>query len=47
LEAAVCAVYLHGLAGDLAIEEIHPRSLIAGDLISFLGHAFSVLEHTA
>ena len=44
LDAAVCAVYIHGLAGDLAIGDIHPRSLIAGDLIDYLSPAFSALE---
>ena len=44
LEAAICGVYIHGLAGDLAVEHIHPRSLIAGDLIDFLGRAFAALD---
>lgn len=44
LEAAVCGVYIHGLAGDLAIENIHPRSLLAGDLIEHLSYAFTALE---
>ena len=44
LEAAICGVYIHGLAGDLAVEHIHPRSLIAGDLIDFLSRAFAALD---
>ena len=44
LEAAVCGVYIHGLAGDIAIGDIHPRSLVAGDLINYLGSAFDALE---
>jgi hydroxyethylthiazole kinase-like uncharacterized protein yjeF len=44
LEAAVCGVYIHGLAGDFAIEDIHPRSLIAGDLIEYLSDAFDSVE---
>jgi hydroxyethylthiazole kinase-like uncharacterized protein yjeF len=44
LEAAVCAVYIHGLAGDLAIGVIHPRALIASDLIDYLSAAFNALE---
>ena len=38
--AAVSGVYLHGVAGDLAIAEKSEFSLIAGDLIEFLGQAF-------
>jgi NAD(P)H-hydrate epimerase len=44
LDAALCGVYLHGLAGDLAAEQIHPRSLVAGDLITFLSRAFTVVD---
>jgi NAD(P)H-hydrate epimerase len=44
IEAAVCGVYIHGLAGDLAIGNIHPRSLLAGDLIDHLSVAFLALE---
>lgn len=39
-EAAIFAVYLHGLAGDLALEEQSVESLIASDLISNIGNAF-------
>jgi hydroxyethylthiazole kinase-like uncharacterized protein yjeF len=42
--AALCGVYLHGLAGDIAAEERNPRSLIAGDLIERIGSAFSRVE---
>ncbi len=44
IEAAICAVYLHGLAGDLAAAELGFRSLIAGDLIDYLSDAFSLLD---
>jgi hydroxyethylthiazole kinase-like uncharacterized protein yjeF len=38
--AAQLGVYLHGLAGDLAQEELGQVSLIASDLLSFLPQAF-------
>ena len=34
------AVYLHGLAGDIAREHVGEKSLIAGDLITYLPEAF-------
>jgi NAD(P)H-hydrate epimerase len=36
-ESAAIGVYLHGLAGDLAVREISKASLVASDLIHFLG----------
>lgn len=39
-EAAILGVYLHGLAGDLAVEKLEHNSLVAGDLVDFLGRAF-------
>jgi NAD(P)H-hydrate epimerase len=42
-EAAVLGVYLHGLAGDFAAEELGRRSLTALDLIEYLPEAFG--EH--
>jgi len=41
LEAAALAVYLHGLAGDLAVESMGGDSLVATDLIRFLPQAFA------
>jgi ADP-dependent NAD(P)H-hydrate dehydratase / NAD(P)H-hydrate epimerase len=41
LEAAALAVYLHGLAGDLAVASIGENSLVATDLLSFLPQAFA------
>ena len=40
LEATALAVYLHGLAGDLARDSLGESSLIATDLIHFLPEAF-------
>lgn len=40
LEAAILGVYLHGLAGDFAAEELGRASLTASDIIDFLPEAF-------
>lgn len=42
LSSAICAVFIHGLAGDLAAGQLGRRSLIAGDLIAFLPDAFEL-----
>ena len=42
--AARLGVYLHGLAGDLAAEELEQESLLAEDVVSHLGKAFRVLH---
>lgn len=39
-KAALAGVYLHGLAGDLAVRENSEYSLVAGDIIKFLAKAF-------
>lgn len=39
-DAAILGVYLHGLAGDLAAEELSMEAMIAGDIIKFLGKAY-------
>ncbi len=39
LEAVISAVYLHGLAGDVACETTGQQSLVATDLIKFLPEA--------
>ena len=41
LEATALAVYLHGLAGDLARESVGEHSLVATDLVRFLPEAFA------
>ena len=37
-------MYLHGLAGDLAVKDLGKESLIASDLIDYLPKAFLRLE---
>jgi NAD(P)H-hydrate epimerase len=39
-EAATAGVYVHGLAGDIAAEDMGQPSLIATDLIDYLPDAF-------
>ena len=40
LEAAIFGVYLHGRAGDIAVEDFGYESLIASHIIEYLGEAF-------
>lgn len=44
LEAAKLGVYAHGLAGDLAAEELTPRAMIASDVVTFLPAAWKKVE---
>ena len=44
LNAALIGVYIHGLAGDLAAEEIGQDALIAGDIVQFLPNAWKKLR---
>jgi NAD(P)H-hydrate epimerase len=44
LDAALIGVYIHGLAGDLACEEASEESLIASDIINYIGKAFSKVK---
>ncbi|MBM3403449.1 MAG: NAD(P)H-hydrate dehydratase [Bacteroidetes bacterium] len=44
LAACLFAVYLHGLAGDMAASVCGQESLIAGDIIENLGKAFLAFE---
>jgi NAD(P)H-hydrate epimerase len=39
------AVYLHGLAGDVAAERVGEEALVASDIIEALGEAFRRLVH--
>ena len=40
LGATIAAVYLHGLAGDIASSRLGARRMIASDISSYLGDAF-------
>jgi len=44
LDRICLAVYLHGLAGDLAAEEIGEESMVATDLLRFLPQAWENLR---
>jgi NAD(P)H-hydrate epimerase len=43
--ALAAAVYLHGLAGDVAAERVGEEALVASDVIEALGEAFRRLAH--
>ncbi len=43
-EAAILGVYLHGSAGDMALDAESEESLIAGDIISHMAAAFKKLR---
>jgi len=45
IEAAVAGVYLHGLAGDLALNTESEESLLAGDIINQIGNAFKKVKN--
>jgi NAD(P)H-hydrate epimerase len=42
-DAAFLGVYLHGLAADIAISNIHPEALLASDVVDYLSDAFEYL----
>ncbi len=44
VRAALAAVYLHGLSGDLAAKKTGERALVAGGLIRYLPKALKTLE---
>lgn len=44
LEACQVAVFVHGLAGDLALENQSVESLLSSDLIEYMGKAFKMIK---
>jgi NAD(P)H-hydrate epimerase len=42
--AAVLGVYLHGLAGDFAADQLCYESIIASDIIKYLSKAFNKIR---
>ncbi len=44
IQAAIIGVFVHGLAGDLAVKKTGQTSLIASDIIKYLGKAYKKLE---
>ncbi len=47
LQAAVCGVYIHGLAGDLATRNLSPYSVLARDIVAHIPLALKQLEGEA
>ncbi len=45
LDAALVGVYVHGLAGDLALESEGAEGIVASDIITHLGKAFKQIGH--
>ena len=43
LESCLLGVYIHGMAGDLALSEVGYEALIASDIIKYLGKSFQTL----
>ncbi|TJZ51431.1 hypothetical protein FAZ15_20140 [Sphingobacterium olei] len=43
IDAARTGVFLHGLAADLAIRTIHPKSLIASNIIEYISSAWNIV----
>ena len=43
-DAALTGVFIHGLAGDIAADELGEEALIAGDIVNYIGKAFRYLR---
>ncbi|MBD3289319.1 NAD(P)H-hydrate dehydratase [candidate division KSB1 bacterium] len=46
IDAAICGVYIQGLSGDLAADELSEMAMTAGDLNAFLPDAIRLLENS-
>ncbi|HOK99420.1 MAG TPA: NAD(P)H-hydrate dehydratase, partial [Bacteroidales bacterium] len=46
-QAALYAVYLHGLAGDIAAHEMGFEALVASDIIKTIGKAFAHIRNSS
>ncbi len=44
LEAVLAAVYIHGLSGDLGVEKLGEKPLLAGDIIRYLPKSIKLLS---
>lgn len=44
IETAILGIYLHGLAADIAVTDLSEEALVAGDIIQYLGAAFTSLK---
>jgi NAD(P)H-hydrate epimerase len=42
--ASITGVYLHGLAGDMAVKNLEPETLIASDIIQYFSAAFKNIK---
>jgi NAD(P)H-hydrate epimerase len=45
IDATLAGVYLHGLAGDLAVRHSSEEAVLAGDIIDKMGEAFNRLNY--
>jgi NAD(P)H-hydrate epimerase len=43
-DAAIAGVFIHGMAGDIALKRQSPESVIATDIIENIGNAFICLR---
>lgn len=44
LDAAIFGAFIHGQAGDIAVINSSEESLIASDIVSYLGHSFAKIK---
>jgi len=47
LEAVLAAVYIHGLSGDLGVEKLGEKPLLAGDIIRYLPKSIKLLSRAS